>query len=85
LIIKKRTTCTKKKRIVLKGHFFISIQELLKKVKEAELNTKTQIKKKVKTKNKAVLYNIENKEDIEDEAQDEIESDIKNYIIVDIE
>lgn len=68
MIIKKRTTCTKKKRIVLKGHFFISIQELLKKVKEAELNTKTQIKKKVKTKNKAVLYNTESEKDIKEEA-----------------
>ena len=41
MIIKKCTTCTKGKRVVLKGYFYISTQELHKVVVEAKLDTKT--------------------------------------------
>ena len=41
-IIKKRTTRTKGKRVVLKGHFHISTQELCDAVVEAEKATKKQ-------------------------------------------
>jgi len=34
---------------------------------------------------KSILYEAESKEDIEEEAQDEIESNIKDYIIADVE
>jgi hypothetical protein len=84
-IIKKRTTRTKGKRMVLKGHFYISTQELLKGVKGAELDTKTRAKKKVKTKGKKVSYEAESEEDIEEEAMDESESEAEDCIIVDDE
>ena len=84
-IIKKRTTRTKGKRVVLKGHFHISTQELCDAVVEAEKATKKQAKKNAKTKGKAVSYDAESEEDIEEEAQDEIESDIEDCIIVDVE
>ncbi|KFY11349.1 hypothetical protein V491_07247 [Pseudogymnoascus sp. VKM F-3775] len=82
-IIKKRTTRTKGKRVILKGHFHISTQELLKGVVEAELDTKTRAKKNVKTKGRAVSYEAESEEDIEEEARDESESEIEDCIIVD--
>jgi hypothetical protein len=82
-IIKKRTTCTKGKRVVLKGHFHISTQELYKAVVEAENDTKSRAKKKVKTKGKEVLYEAESEEDIEEEAIDESESEAEDCIIVD--
>jgi hypothetical protein len=55
-IIKKRTTRTKGKRVVLKGHFHISTQELCDVVVEAEKATKKQGGKKGKTKGKGVSY-----------------------------
>src|ERR1700710_2017183 len=80
-IIKKRTTRTKGKRVILKGQFLISTQELLKEVQEAELDTKTRAKKKAKTKGRAVLYEAESEEDIEEEASDELESEPEDCII----
>ena len=50
---------------------------------EAENNTKSRAKKKVKTKEKEVLYKAESKEDIEEEAIDKSESKAKDCIIVD--
>ena len=82
-IIKKRTTLTKEKRVILKGNFHISMQELHKGVVEAELDTKTRAKKKVKTKERTVLYEAESKEDIE-EARDELESKFEDCNIVDV-
>ena len=84
-IIKKRTTRTKGKRVILKGHFHISTQELHKGVVEAELDTKTRAKKKVKTKERTVSYEAEIEEEIEEEARDELESEIEDCIIVDVE
>ena len=52
---------------------------------EAENNTKSRAKKKVKTKEKEVLYKAESKEDIEEEAIDELESKARDCIIVDKE
>jgi hypothetical protein len=83
-IIKKRTTRTKGKRVVLKGHFHISTQELCDAVVEAEKATKRQEGKKAKTKGKGISYEAESDEDIEEEAQDEIESDIEDFIVVDL-
>jgi hypothetical protein len=83
-IVKKRTTRTKGKRVILKGHFYISTQELHKGVVEAELDTKTRAKKKMKTKGRAVSYEAESEEDIEEEARDELESEIEDCVIVDV-
>jgi hypothetical protein len=84
-IIKKRTTRTKGKRVVLKGHFHISTQELCDAVIEAEKATKRQARKKAKTKGKTDLYETESEGDIEEEGQDESESEIGDCIIVDVE
>jgi hypothetical protein len=85
LIIKKLTTRSKGKRVILKGQFLISTQELLKGVEEAELDIKTRAKKKVNTKGKAVLYKAESEEDNEEEAMDELESEAEDCIIVNVE
>jgi transposase len=83
-IIKKRTTRTKGKRVVLKGHFHISTQELCNAVVEAEKATKKPVGKKGKTKGKGVSYETESEADVEEEGQDESESDIGDCIIVDV-
>jgi hypothetical protein len=84
-IIKKRTTRTKGKRVVLKGHFHVSTQALCDAVVEAEKSRKRRAGKKVKTKGKAISYNAESEEDIEEEAEDQSESEIGDCIIVDVE
>jgi hypothetical protein len=84
-IIKKRTTCTKGKRVVLKGHFHISTHELCDAVVEAEKATKKQAGKKGKTKGKSVSYDVESDKDIEEEVEDQSESDIWDCIVVDFE
>ena len=84
-IIKKRRTRTKGKRVVLKGHFHISTQELCDAVVEAEKATKRQVRKKAKTKGKADSYETESERDIEEEDQDESENKVRDCIIVDIE
>jgi GTPase involved in cell partitioning and DNA repair len=84
-IIKKRKTRTKGKRVILKGHFHISTQELCDAVVEAEKATKRQVKKKVKTKAKADSYETQSDGDIEGEGQEESESESDDCIIVDAE
>ena len=69
----------------MKGHFYISTQELYKAVVEAENNTKSRAKKKVKTKGKEVSYEAESEEDFEEEVINKSESKAKDYIIVDNE
>ncbi|KAK6591848.1 hypothetical protein H4I96_12125 [Botrytis cinerea] len=83
-IMKKRTTRTKGKRVVLKGHFNISTQELCDAVVEAEKATKKQTGKNGNGKGKAIMYNTEIDEDNEEEAEDGSESEIGDCIIVDI-
>jgi hypothetical protein len=78
-------TCTKGKRVVLKGHFYISTQELCNAVVKAEKDTKKQAKKKSKVKGKAILYETESDIDIKEEGQDEFESEIGDFVIVDVE
>jgi hypothetical protein len=75
-IIKKRTTRTKGKSVVLKGHFYIHTQELCDAVVEAEKATKKQPGKKAKGKGKAISYDAESEEDIEEEAEDQSKSEI---------
>ncbi|APA08975.1 hypothetical protein SS1G_02829 [Sclerotinia sclerotiorum 1980 UF-70] len=82
-IMKKCTICKKGKRLVLKGHFYISIQELYDVVIEAEKATKVQTMKKGKGKGKVIEYKTETEEDIGEEVEDESESDIGDCIIVD--
>jgi len=84
-IIKKRTTRTKGKRVVLKGHFHISTQELCDAVIAAEKDTKERAVKRGKKKGKAVSYEAESKKEVEEEVQEESDSDISNCIIVDVE
>jgi hypothetical protein len=84
-IIKQRTTRTKGKRVVLKGQFHISTQELYDAVVAAEKATKKQKEKKRKTKAKVRSYEVWNNEKAEEEGQDESESEIGDCIIVDVE
>ena len=77
-------TCTKGKRVVLKGHFHISTQELCNAVIEAEKATKSWAGKKAKPKGKASSNETESEGDIEEEGQDESESEIGDCIIVDV-
>jgi hypothetical protein len=51
-IVKTRTTRTKGRRVVLRGHFHVSTQALYDAVVEAEKSTKRQAGKKAKTKGK---------------------------------
>ena len=60
----------KGKRVVLKGHFHISTQELYDAVVEAEKETKRQAGKRAKTKGKANSYRARSEEDIEEEEAD---------------
>jgi hypothetical protein len=83
-IIKKRTDRTKGKRVVLKGQFHVSTQELCDAVAAAEKDTKTRARKKSKKKGKGISYDTESEEDIEEGTQDELESNIGDCIIVDI-
>lgn len=84
-IIKQRTTRKKGKRVVLKGQFHISTQELCNAVVAAEEATKKQKEKKRKTKAKVRSYEVETEEEVEEEGQDECESEIGDCIIVDVE
>ena len=52
---------------------------------EAEKVTRKQARKRAKTKGKAISYDIESEDYIEKDAQDGIESYIKDSIIVDVE
>lgn len=76
--------CIRGIKVVLKGHFHISTQELCDVVVEAEKVTKTQARKKVKERGRELLYGTEIEEEIEGEAQDESESDKEGCIIVTI-
>jgi hypothetical protein len=82
-ILKKRTTRKKGKRVVLKGHFHISTQEICDAVVEAEKATKSQAKRKRETKGKGVSYEAGIDEEIEEEAEDQSESEVGECIIVD--
>ena len=82
-IIKKRTIGKKGKRLVLKGHFHISTQELYNAVVEAETATKVQTMKKGKGKGKVIEYETETEENIGEEVADGSEIDTGGCIIVD--
>ncbi|KAK9316490.1 hypothetical protein V1524DRAFT_452798 [Lipomyces starkeyi] len=82
-IVKKRKTRTKGKRVVLKGHFHISMQELHDAVVTAENETKQHARKKVKKRGKAISYEAKSEKDTEEEGKEDIESDIEDSIIVD--
>jgi hypothetical protein len=69
-------TYIKGKRVVLKGHFYISTHELCDVVVEAEKATKKQVGKKGKTKGKGVSYEVKSDKDIKEEVEDQLESDI---------
>ncbi|KAK9330967.1 hypothetical protein V1520DRAFT_103390 [Lipomyces starkeyi] len=84
-IIKKRTNRTKGKRVVLKGQFHVSTQELCDAVAAAEKDTKTRAMKRRKRKGKGISYETESEGDIEEGTQDEFESDTEDCIIVDVE
>jgi hypothetical protein len=84
-IIKKRTNRTKGKRVVLKGQFHVSTQELCDAVAAAEKDTKTRARKRRKKKGKGISYETESEGDIEEGTQDEFESDTEDCIIVDVE
>ena len=71
--------------MVLSGHFHISIQELLDRVKEAKRETKERTAKKGKIKDKDIIRDTENEENKEEEAINKSESDLENCIIVDVD
>lgn len=82
-ILKKQKTHVKRKRVVLKNHFYISTQELCDAVVEAEKTTKYQVKRKRKRQSKSVLYEAEIDKNIEEKTEDQSESEVENCIIVD--
>jgi hypothetical protein len=82
-IMKRRTVYTKGKRVVLKGHFHITTQELCDAVIEAEKATQNLTKKKRKTKNKRTSLDTEIDEYIEEELREQSESDSGSCIVVD--
>jgi hypothetical protein len=84
-IIKKPATRKKGKRVILKGHFHISTQELCDAVIEAEKSTKKQAGRKREKRVKAIVYEAETDEDVEEDAEDDSESEIGDCIIVDVE
>ena len=51
---------------------------------KAKLDIKTQVKKNIKTKSRAILYNTKSKRDIKEETIDKLKSKIEDYIIVNI-
>ncbi|ODQ71458.1 hypothetical protein LIPSTDRAFT_73139 [Lipomyces starkeyi NRRL Y-11557] len=84
-IINKHTNRTKGKRVVLKGQFHVSTQELCDAVAAAQKDGKTRARKKRKKKGKGISYETESEGDIEEGTQDEFESDTEDCIIVDVE
>ena len=60
------------------------MQELCDAIVEAKKAIKKQARKKTKTKGKADLYETKSKEDIKEEGLDESESEIRDYIIVNV-
>jgi uncharacterized protein (DUF2267 family) len=84
-ILQKRKIRTNGKRIALKGHFLVSTQELCNAVVVAEKATKERASKKRKTKGKKKAEESKTEEDIEEETGDNSESEIEDYIIVDVE
>lgn len=82
-ILKKQKTHVKRKRVVLKGHFYISTQELCDAVVEAEKTTKYQVKRKRKRQSKGVLYEADIDKNIEEKTEDQSEIEVENCIIVD--
>ena len=84
-IIKKRTTQKSGKRIVLSGHFYISIQALLDGVIAAEKETKEQAAKKGKKNSKEVVDKAKFEGDNKEEAIDKSKSKTEDCIIVDID
>ncbi|KAK9317836.1 hypothetical protein V1524DRAFT_206059 [Lipomyces starkeyi] len=78
-----RKTRTKGKRVVFKGHFHISTQDLHDAVVTAENETKQHARKKVKKRGKAISYEAKSEEETEEEGKEDIESDIEDCITVD--
>ena len=84
-VLKKRTTRKKGKRVILKGHFHISTQELCDAVIEAEKATKERAKKRAKKKAKAKAQESKTNEDTKEEPSNDSEQDTEDCIEVDIE
>ena len=82
-VMKRRAVRTKGKRVILKGHFHVSTQELCDAVVEAEKATQNLSKKKRKTKDKLISLDDEIDEYIEEEAGEQSESDSGSCIVVD--
>ncbi len=61
------------------------MQELLKAVVVAKLDTKNRAKKRVGIKGRAMLYEAKSEEEIKEEAIEEPESETKDCIIVNVE
>ncbi|KAK9310877.1 hypothetical protein V1524DRAFT_412283, partial [Lipomyces starkeyi] len=66
------------KRVVLKGHFHISTQELHDAVVAAEIETKQHARKKVKKSGKTISYEAKSEKDTEEEGKEDIETDIED-------
>jgi hypothetical protein len=76
-IIKKRVTCEKGKRVILKGHFYISTQGVCDAVIEAEKSTKKQAGRKREKRVKDIVYQAGTDEDVEGDTEDDSESEIR--------
>jgi hypothetical protein len=84
-ISKTRKECKRSKRLALKGIFRISTEQLRAAVVAAEKETKEQAEKRSKTKGKNILCEAESEQRIEQDIQEEIDSVIKDCIVVDVE
>jgi hypothetical protein len=82
-VMKRRAVRTKGKRVILKGHFHVSTQELCDAVVEAEKATQNLSKKKRKTKDKRTSSDDEIDKYIEEKAGEQSESDSGSCIVVD--
>ena len=71
--------------MALKGQFHVSTQELCDAVIAAEKATKTQARKRRKSKAKERPDQVDNEQEVETDGQDDSGSEIGNCIIVDLE
>jgi hypothetical protein len=85
LIIKERTIRIQRKKVILKGHFYISTQELCDVVIEAKKVTKRRAIKKGEKKENTVSYEAKSVEEITEEARNTSKSDTEDCTIVDVE
>ena len=82
-IIKKRTTCTKGKRVVLKGYFMVLQKNCAMQLRQRKRDTKTS-SKKGQRRLKSLYIKLRASKKLKEEAQKESDSGNSDCIIVDV-